>query len=376
MKLQKMNVPINQKAYITPEPTWDKKFKEDDRKVNVLKTFNWYSRLFGYTEASTAIEEYLLHTDRAQDAKLWKKLPSRALQDSYGWYARMITKGYPATKEELKTLHTNIDQALTKMPAKAQVVETEAQKEKKKANIQEIMIEKTMLLGGELEYLLDCFIDEGCKLTHKLSPINEIKLANILPQHIPLLTKHWEKVVKEYEIAYNGKDKELLEGYSNFTKIQLRNLVKFSNLVLSDLLSYTQFKKVTKAPRKRKILSPGQIVNKLKYAKKFEELKLKSLKPEKIIGAKEIYVYSTKKRKLHRYIADSTVGALSVKGNTVIGFDPTKTVMKTIRNPKKQVQEFVKAGRPATRKYFDSINAVEAKLSGRFADDLLILKIF
>jgi len=380
MKLQKLNVPINQKAYYTAEPEWDAKAKLTDKQRNiaVLNTFNWYSKLFGPKEADVAIEEYLLHTDRKVEAKQWKKVKSNTVKNSYGWYARMITKSYPATTKEVLTLEDYIKlqlQAVEHVKAVVKVDDTEA-KEKKKAGIQETMREKANELGGELEYLLDCFIDNGCKNKHDLQPIKEVKLANILPQHIPALAQHWEGTKKEFQLAYEGTDDDIKEGYSTFTKTQLKNLVKFCELVIADLLSYVQYKKASKAPRKRKTVTPLQQVNKLKYARKNEEFRLVSVKPEKIIGAKEMYVFDPKKRKIQRYVADDTVGSLSVKNNTIIGFDPTKTVMKTARKPKEQVRALMKQSRPNTRKYFNDINAVEAKMSGRFNENLVILKVF
>jgi len=65
-----------------------------------------------------------------------------------------------------------------------------------------------------------------------------------------------------------------------------------------------------------------------------------------------------------------------VKNNTIVGFDPTKSIQKTLRKPVDQMKEFMKSSKPNSRKFFANIKAVETKMSGRFADDIVILKVW
>jgi len=377
-KLQQLKVQVGSTAGTGKEPTWDN-FNETHRQAEVIHAFNFYNYHFDHKTASLLVADYLLQNDRMDEHKKWAKVPAYGVKNAIGWYARMITMGYPATEQEIARVDDSIAYAIANIPEKlatssAAVAEETANK---KANIQEVMLERANYLGGELEYLLDLYIDEGAKAKHKHSPIAIIKIANILPQHIPALVAHWEDTRTEFAQAHAGVIKDFNESYSDYTKIQLRNIVKFTDLVIADLNSYVTFKKSNRAAPKRRIKTPKQQVQKLKYSKEFKELELKSIKPEKILGAKEMFVYSPKKRKLHYYVADEAAGnALMVKNNTIVGFDASKTVMKTIRTPKKQIKEFMKATRPGTRKMFKGIRTVEAKVSGRFAEDLVILKVF
>ena len=377
-KLQKLTVPVGTTHGTGKEPTWSK-FDETHRQADVILAFNFYSYHFDNKMALNLVADYLLQNERMEEHKTWAKVQPYGVKNAIGWYARMLTMGYPATEAEIARVDDSIAYALAHIPAKmpnSQETNTD-EVAKKKANVQEVMLERANYLGGELEYMLDLYIDEGAKAKHKHSPITALKLANILPQHIPALVQHWEYVRDEYRQAHSGVIKDFNESYSDYTKIQLRNIAKFADLVIADLNSYVSFKKAKRASPKRKVKTPTQIVQKLKHAKEYKELDLKSVKPEKIIGAKEMFVYSPKKRKLHYYVADEAAGnALMVKNNTIVGFDPNLTVMKTVRTPKKQIKELMKASRPGTRKMFKGIRAVEAKLSGRFADDLVILKVF
>ena len=101
-----------------------------------------------------------------------------------------------------------------------------------------------------------------------------------------------------------------------------------------------------------------KLVGKLKYMKEFSELGLKSLSPTKIPESQEMFVYDTKKRKLHYYTADKLSGGLSVKNSTIIGFSASESCIKTLRKPKEQLKEFMKASKPNTRKFFKDTSTV------------------
>jgi hypothetical protein len=238
------------------------------------------------------------------------------------------------------------------------------------------MKERAMCVGGDLEGLLDEYIEQGVPTKHKIKPIGLLMTTTMLPQHVPLLLEPWEQQKKEYEELQTTEDRGLLEAYSNFGKIQIRNLIKFCELIIHDLHSYVTYKKSTRAKPKRKVIPIAKLVGKLKYMKEFNELKLESLSPTKIPESKEMFAYDTKKRKLHYYKADELSGGLTVKNNTIIGFSVSESCIKTLRKPKDQLVEFKKASKPNSRKFFKDIKAVETKTSGRFNEHMVILKIF
>jgi len=112
-----------------------------------------------------------------------------------------------------------------------------------------------------------------------------------------------------------------------------------------------------------------------KYMKEYSDLNLTSVKPVKIHGAKEMYVYDTKKRKLHYYVEDLHAGGLSVKNSTIIGFSVADSACKTLRKPDKQIKDIMNSSKPNARKYFKAIKTVDTKLSGRFNANLVILRV-
>ena len=365
--------------YTGTETNWSEvDITDDNRVVQMMLSFNWYNYHFGHKDVAAFLSDYLKE-NKAGDAeiKLAKKIPVNSVPNAVAWLARMSLMGWKLTKSEVKQISTALSSgyAAIKTTTIEETEEDSEQAKVKKFNIQERMREKAAECGGELEGMLDDYIATGVKSKHTFIPINILKVANILPQHVPNEINFW--AAKKAEFIDAQSDKELAEAYSQFTKTQLKNLVKFCELVISDLNSYVAYKKSTKKVPARRVKTPLEIVRKLKYMKEFTELKLKSVASTKIVGSKEMYVYNTKKRKLMYFVADEHAGnELVVKNNTIIGFDATKSVQKTLRKPKEQLKEMNAASKPNSRKVFNDIKSVGTKFSGRFSEDVIILKVY
>jgi len=178
----------------------------------------------------------------------------------------------------------------------------------------------------------------------------------------------------EYLELAEGKDEQLKEGYSHFSKAQIKKITAFYQEIVSACDMLAQEAKVNRAPRAKKSQPKEKIVAKLKYAKTNEPLKLVSINPADIVGAQELWVYNTKSRKLGKYIADE-YKELSVKGTSIVNYNEFKSVQKTLRKPEEQLKEFKAAGKVQLRKFLDDIKAVDIKLNGRINEEIVILKV-
>jgi hypothetical protein len=186
-------------------------------------------------------------------------------------------------------------------------------------------------------------------------------------------------LLNEYLEVQAGKCDQLNEGYSNYSKMQLRYAIKLIEDIIGEFNGYISLKQVAKKPRAKKAVPVERIVAKLKHCKSFKDdalqIELTGLSPVKLHQCTEAWVYDTKKRKMHHYVADAYSKCLLVKGNTVIGFDKKESGMKTLRKPVEQIKAIM-GSKPAARKYFNEIKAVEAVPNGRFNIDMIILKAF
>ena len=374
--------------YMGEEPFFAEQPDPENRAVAVMRSLTWYGRFYGKKDAREMLAQYLDINSRPADAKLMRKvIDSEFSLPSLCWLARMTLRGFQLNAVESETLTSEIKrliETISKPTVKLSGLSpTKAVEEKEEGptrqNIQEIMREKASEAAGELEGLFDEFITEGSKAAHKLRPIDEVAKKNVMPQHISMLVEVWQKKLTEFQAVVEGKDAQLVEGYAYLSKIQVRNIIKFIELVLGDLNSYISVKKSAKAPRARKAVPVEKIVAKLKYLKTFKDaaakLDLLSVSPVKLHGASEAWVYDTAKRKLHHYIADEYSKTFTVKGSTLLGFDNAQSEVKTLRKPGEQIKE-VMGSKPVARKYFKDIKSVATIPNGRFNEHMIILKAF
>jgi len=149
------------------------------------------------------------------------------------------------------------------------------------------------------------------------------------------LIEFYKPLYKELQIATGDNDYQMSEGYLHLGKRNMKRLIEFVQ----------------------------------------SELKMKSIFPEKVVGATECWVFNVKYRKLFQYVAQDGM-MLTWKGTTLQNFDPEKSGAKTIRNPGvffKNIESMTK--RPLV-KAFNDIKSVLAKATGRISEDVIIVKVF
>lgn len=370
--------------YMGDEPAW--KFQpEAERRVSRLaNAFNWYNYYLGKKEVKEFVADWL---DRHEDknAKAFRSVPEQSIPSTMGWLCRMNTMGLDLTEHELLYIENHVSELLSKnkpakkLSAQAQAsadAKAEQQAETARITIQDRLREKVSECAGEIDGLFDDFVTAGAKMSADYKPITLIRGMNIAPQMVNTIVDDWKKRVAEFEEAIAGRDAQLVEGYSPWTKTQLKNFVKFGEQVIADCGNYVQIKKVERKPRAKKAVSPEKLSAKFKFLKEFAELKLKSELPSKLVGASEAWLYDTKKRKLIHVVADTHAGSVSVKSSSIVGMDTVQSQQKTLRKPAEQIKALMGSGKPAARKYFKDIKATETKYNGRGNENLIILKAY
>lgn len=372
-----------------PEPSFSDAQPADDKRQGIMiDTYNWYSRFCTHKDAKEFLIQYLTNTNADKETiKLVRKAPDNRMPTTAGWAARCATRGLILTEQQLEYLKGAVDRliAYTKAGIKDEPAEGEeaevAAKPKRTVNIQEVMREKADEALSDVEALFDEFIVAGCPKDFNIDKkiVGCLTARNVLPQHIAAAIKRYNALLGEYLEVQAGKDAQLKEAYSTYSKMQIRYTIKFIEDIISELNGYIGLKQAAKKPRAKKVVPVEKTVAKLKYLKTFKDdalkLDLTSVSPVKLHQSTEAWVYDTAKRKLHHYVADEYSKCLMVKGNTVIGFDKKASGSKTLRKPGEQLKE-VMGSKPAARKYFEGIKAVQAVPNGRFSDTMIILKAF
>lgn len=371
-----------------PEPSFSDYQPEDENRISVLTdTYNWYSRFCTHKDAKDFLIQYLENNGADKETlKLVRKAPDNRTVTTAGWAARCATRGLILTDKQKDYIKSAIDKliAFAKAGAKDEVAEGEdavVEKPKRTVNIQEVMREKADEALSEVEALFDEFIIAKCPKDFNVDKrvVGALSAKNVLPQHIAPAIKRYQRLLDEYVDVQAGKDDQLKEAYSNFSKMQIRYTIKLIEDIIGEMNGYISLKQATKKVRAKKVVPVEKVVSKLKYLKSFKDdalkLDLTSVSPVKLHQSTEAWVYDTAKRKLHHYVADEYSKCLMVKGNSVIGFDKKLSGSKTLRKPNEQLKEIM-GSKPAARKYFDGIKAVQAVPNGRFSDAMVILKAF
>jgi hypothetical protein len=355
-----------------PEPTW--KVQPIDNRFSALsKAFSWYNYFYGKKDARDMIVNYLELHERKADVRLLRGVPDSAIRLTTGWLCRMSMVGLELTDHE----QIKLDNLLKELLASKQVEITEevpVDDTVPRITIQDRLREKVSECAGELDGLFDDFIASGAKLTADYKPVVLMRSLNIAPQMVNDIKQIWTRKLTEFDEAVAGKDPDLAQGYNYLSKIQLKNCVKFCELVISDCGAYVQIKKVERKPRKVRAVPPEKRAAKFKHIVEFAELKLKGLPAASLVDKAEAWLYDTKKRKLIHLVADSHTQAFTVKSNSIIGFSTVESQQKTLRKPVDVLKAMGAAGKPAARKIYKDLTTTETPFNGRGTENLIILK--
>jgi hypothetical protein len=339
------------------------KFGIELTKLQLVLSLNWYNQNKVAKDAEKYAIDYFKKKHKLDISDI-----SKNYTNTFGWVCRIISNGAAlSTKdqiwfdnkiEEIKTLCAE-KQTIAVVP-KTNVI-----------SIQDRIADKVSELAGEIEGSIDDYIlsdfatmpSPYAIMQNKAKGIHASKIIDIFKSHRA-----------EFDEALTTKDSQLKEGYSNFSKSEIKKLIAYCDLIITDAMKISGESIQTRKPRKRKTKSPEQLVAKIKYMEKFDELKLTSIAPKDIIGAMTLWVYNTKTRKMGCYHA-SDAGGLSMKGSTVLNFNEAKSVQKKLRKPEQMLPDVLNGGKVFLRNVIESIRAVESPLTGRLNADTILLKV-
>lgn len=261
-------------------------------------------------------------------------------------------------------------------------IKLEKEKERAKEKVQNNVIsiqDRLKEYAYEVCAEIDGWIDEEfTKNTYsdlnQKNVTNLFKSKNVNSQHARYIAEAYKKDMADLNSILDGTaDAQIQNGYSNITKTNIKHLASFLNKIIDACNFIKESKKAERKPRKPKALSKEKLVAKLKFLKESSEYGIVSEDITNLIGAKEVWVFNTKNRKLGRYVAMDITG-LSVKGTTLQNFS-SDSIEKTLRKPKEQLKEFKTTAKSKISKFLETIATIDTKLNGRISSEHVILKI-
>ncbi len=388
-KLKKASIAIRQKANRDNSPSWDgaDEWPGDKFTANFRAAMDHYRMESSVKDLKVKVVEWM-HSqgyDKA-DIKAVRKTKDKYFQGTMVGVAACLVRGMPEVHDGFNNgrdtgawLRGEIDKVMQE-GASDREDDDDAPKEEKPAvytpSIQERVRDAAFGMTEEIEDAFEAFQKDPENFDPKqFKVLNLLKGKGAKAAHARIIRDFYGKDLAELlELASGKADEQLREGYSHRSRKQVKSLIAFLQEVESACNMLMQEAKVTRKPRKVKAVSKDKVVSKLKYKKTDEPLKLVSVNPADIIGAKELWVYNTKTRKLGRYVANEYQD-LTVKGTSIMNFNETQSICKTIRKPEEKLKEFKAAGKVALRKFLDDINATDTKMNGRLNEETILLKV-
>ena len=291
---------------------------------------------------------------------------------SVGTMIRLKQREQPLIDKDLKFIEDKIEELRRKAKGEKKVSALKGvQKEKEEkpvVTIQDRIAEAASTHIGEINGLIDDFITSDTEI----DVASYLKANNVSPQVSKLIPAAFAKTLEELNEVLEGDDKQLVEGYSNIKKTKLKKLIKGIESISDACAQQVVSAKAARKPRAKKEKAPAIVAKNVKYMKEFPELKLTSEKPEKIIGASEVWIYNTKYKKIQVY---RSLGPLGIKGTTILNYDVATSGSKTMRKPE-QVTGFVNMTKRTLANEFKTLKTKESAVNGRINEDCIILKVF
>ena len=331
--------------------------------ISIARALNWYAYYRDYKDSRKYLLTYMTKNGYSKsDIDKLNKVPDSMFSNT-GFVCRLIERGAKLEEKNIKWIKDRITSLMEYEEPKDEDVE-----EKPKYNIQDRIKEQSSEMIGELEGFVDSYKE-------KFNPYEWMTNNGVKSVHAKKIGQHFNKVVAEPKLVLSGNcDDEFKEAYSCFTKTELKKYVTFIEQIITDANMIVGNAKVTKKPRKTKKPSADKLVAKLIYKKEDIEYKVVSINPSDIIGAKQLWVFNTKTRKLGVYHA-WTDGGLTIKGTTINGFTDN-SCSKTLRKPNDVLQALSKAAERKYKSIFADIKSAEQELTGRINSDTILLKVF
>jgi hypothetical protein len=404
------------------EPNWDgwEEWTGEQVHKHRRSTHTWYYEHFKPADLYAYVPQWMAENEYSKEqVNAVKICPGRALSITASIVARMDMKGAPrfskkeaehweslaGTTGELKSsmdfLQKRVEEAIEE-GRKIALEKKEVAEETKNVHvptIQERIRDQSYSMSEAIDEWLEGWVENPKSFDPKGFDIKaHFKKCGITQAHARKMKPLYEHELDDYndlermptkgqlnkmEFLEADHWEQLKEGYAHIKKGDIKTFRSAIDTLLTELDFIIEQAKATRKPRKPKQRSASKVVEKLKFSKADPKYSLASIDPTTIIGANELWVFNVKTRKLGKYIASSIDPkglmregtGLSVKGTTIIGFDETTSIQKTLRKPVDQLKEFKDAGKVKLRKFLDDIPTTDIKLNGRCNPDTVLLKV-
>ena len=342
---------------------------KDNYRVDLNAALNWYNTNWDEKDYRATAEQYLKKMSMKEYAYAVSKATALEIR-LVGALGRLILTGQYVDINDVERIALRLEEIQTKYSKiKADPVHVDAGPAP--LSIQDRIIETARTHAAEFHGAVDEFAST------KVTPFTAKGYLVSNQVSGPVAKKigeFFKPMLAELQEAYQGDDDELKEGYSNFSKVELRRMIAFVKSIVDDCTQQTVSAKAQRKPRARKAKPASVLVKKMKYMRDYPELKLKSIDPAKIIGATELWVYMPEKRKLIVYRGADN-GYLGVSGMSITNYDTKTSEVKTLRKPEEFFKDLTSTGKRAMANAWKAVRAKVSNPRGRINEEMVLLAV-
>ena len=350
--------------HLGEEPTWEDIgfLNESELRAKEMSAFNWYNYFFEPKTGRKFILEFMETVNMPKPAVvMFNRLPDAQINSTTAAMARMYVMGWEDA-EKRKRIESRVMDLCRKG---ADLVAEDKKQAAAKVNVpQKLPINE---LIADIEQMID---EEADSLT---GFYEWLKNKSAKPTDVRGVIEYYAGWFQELsDAAEKNADPQLKEAYTYLTKKQLKDRVELFAGIIADCESYlsNSRKSVVRKPRKTKPKSADKLVSKIKFQKEHTELKIVSIDPTKVIGAKEVWVFNTKYNVLAHYVSDQ---GLTVKGTTLQNVSDSSQ-QKKLRKPADVLPLITGSTSKAAERAFDNLKTKAANPNGRINEFTVILR--
>ena len=347
--------------YLGEEPTWENQqlLTEDEIQSKIAAAYNWYNYFANPKMNREFLTEFMVDSGMSKAAvQMMNKVDDHHILPSTWKMARMIMMGYDAPKERRIILFNDITQIVKRGIAIAEA-------ERPPSAMSKSAVTNSLL--ADVEGMLDANDEQLTKFYELL------KNKAPKPAMVTDIANYYQPWLDEMKEAYATKETDFKYAYRHMTKKQIKDRIALFEGIINDCKSYVgnNRKAVVRKPRKIKPKSDTVIVKNLKYQKEDVDLKIVSIDPTKIVGAKELWTFNTKYNVLAHYVSDT---GLSVKGTTLQNVNDKLSSQKKLRKPDQVLPDITGSTSKAAIRSFEALTTKASVPNGRIADTSIILR--
>ena len=346
----------------------------------IMHGLNYYAYHKNIKDAKQYIAEYLISLGRKDQAKQAKACPDVFIIPTYGYIARMATRGanFQVEMDVEERLEQHIEYICKQGTLKKEVTKEKQEQRAAGPTIQDRIKEQAGEMDAQFIEWVDIYVGSPNLFNPVIiDPYAHLQTSECTQAHARRIKKDWEIELAEFEEALKGEDEDLKEAYKHLLKHKrMEGLIELVNRFIDACDVIIGESKATRKQRKKKPVSVDKQIAKLKFKQTDAGLGITSVNPANIVGATMAVIYQCKYRKLGVYVADDERG-FKVKGTTILNYNEKSSTKKTLRKPKEQLGFAKKATKHKFGKWFEAgVKTTETKLTGRFSDDTVILQVF